>query len=455
MRTLKRLATHHQLAASFALVLCMSLGLSFWLLVQLSQMSVLTAGNTQKLSAAAAQAHATFAGARMFAWIAMGATLTATVMLALWLHAKLVRPVHRAADMARRVASGDLSSHIGMPASGEPGELLSSMQQMNDNLAGMIVKVRAGTESIASHAGQIAAGSMVLFSRTEEQTGLLGTTAAAVGQLSVKLKHNAEHVQQASKLASAAADAALKSGAEVADLVGTMQSIHGSSKRIADIIGVIDAMALQTRILALNASVEAARAGEQGRGFAVVAAEVRTLAQDSALAAKEIRQLIELALDQASAGSMLADKAGHTMLDVVASFKRVNGIIDDVALATSAQLSDVEQVTKAMSTMDQAHQQHANVLNQSVAAAAAMRDQAGNLSRVTAAFILGAEHGVPAPAIHLVSNNLKLIGKPRAARVANAGNHPARAVVTLVPSSRVPRGNSGWAANRNLEWEEF
>jgi methyl-accepting chemotaxis protein len=454
MRYLKRLDTHHKLYASFALLLCMSMGLSLWMLGQLGQMSILTAGNTQKLGATAILAQSGYADARLFAWTAIGVTITFAVMLALWLHAEMVRPVHRAADMARRVAGGDLSSHIGMQAAGETGALLSSMQQMNDNLAGMIVKVRAGTESIAGNAGQIAAGSLALSSRTEEQAGTLQETTASMGQLTVSVRQHAEHIQQASKLALTAAEAAAQGGAVLAEVAGTMMSIHGSSRRIADIVGIIDAIAFQTRILALNASVEAARAGEQGRGFAVVAAEVRTLAQRSALAAKEIKLLIDDTVDRVDAGSMLADKAGQTMQDVVASVKKVSGIISDIAHASSEQSAGIEQVSQALSAMDQATRQNAGLLAQSAGAAAAMRDQAVSLSRVTAAFILGPEHGVKAPAVHLVSNNLNRIAKPRSARTVHPGNS-ARSVVTLVPSSRAPRSNSGWAANRNLEWEEF
>jgi methyl-accepting chemotaxis protein len=268
-------------------------------------------------------------------------------------------------------------------------------------------------------------------------------------QLTATVKQNAEHAHQASKLAVSASEVAVKGGAVVAEVVGTMASINDSSRRIAEIIGVIDAIAFQTNILALNAAVEAARAGEQGRGFAVVASEVRNLAQRSASAAKEIKLLIDDSVDKVSAGTLLADKAGKTMNDVVTSVKRVTDIISEIADASAEQTAGIEQVNQAIAAMDQATQHNASLVEQSAAAAASMRDQAGSLSRATAAFVLGPEHGCPAPAIHLVASNPN--NKVGAARPKPSS---ARAVVALAPVPKTKRSR-GSAVKRDLDWEEF
>jgi methyl-accepting chemotaxis protein len=233
-----------------------------------------------------------------------------------------------------------------------------------------------------------------------------------------------------------------------------MLSIQATSARMADIIGVIDAIAFQSRNLALNASVEAAHAGDAGRGFAVVAAEVRTLAERSALAAQDIKRLVADSVDQVSAGIVLADKVGQTMQGILGGVHRVNGAIGDIAEARAGQCVNIEQLTEVISAVNVATRKNAGLLAQSAAAATSMRDQAGKLSRATAAFILGPEHGAQAPGIHLVSNNPDWIPHPPRASLAHAGSKAARGIVTLVPSPRAPRA-AGWAANRNLEWEEF
>jgi methyl-accepting chemotaxis protein len=451
MSLLRRLDTHHKLYASFALLLCLSVGLSLWMLGQLGQMSALTAGAGHKLGAAAQSG---YAGARLLAWCAIGATLLAAALLALWLRAELARPLQAAAAMARRVAGGDLSSHIGLAAAGDAGQMLDAMQQMNDKLAGMLVKVRGGTESIAGNAGQIAAASMLLSARAEDQAAALEQSAGAIEQLSATVRQNAGHAQQATELALAASDVAARGGSAVAEVVDTMATIKASSRRIGEIIGVIDAIAFQTSILALNAGVEAARAGEHGRGFAVVAAEVRSLAQRSATEAKEIKRLIDDATGQAGAASVLADKAGQTMRDVLASVQQVSAVIGDIAAASAQQSAGVEQVSHAIALMGQATRQSAGVVEQSAAAAAALRDQAGNLSRASAAFVLGPEHGILPPTIHLVASNPHRLRTARADSGPRSRPSPVRAVVALASVPRPARGRLA-AARHDLDWNEF
>ncbi|MFL6657486.1 MAG: methyl-accepting chemotaxis protein, partial [Massilia sp.] len=280
-------------------------------------------------------------------------------------------------------------------------------------------------------------------------------TATSMEQLMATVKQNAEHAHQASKLALSASDVAVKGGAVVAEVVGTMASINDSSRRIAEIIGVIDGIAFQTNILALNAAVEAARAGEQGRGFAVVASEVRNLAQRSAAAAKEIKILIDDSVAQVSAGTLLADKAGKTMDDVVTSVKRVSAIIVEIADASAEQTVGIEQVNVAIAAMDQATQHNAALVEQAAAAAASMRDRAASLSRASGAFVLGAGHAICPPAIHLVASNPNKVSGRRADARVRPTVVPVHSVASraLVPAT--PLRGRGRAAPQDVDWQEF
>ncbi len=440
MRTIRQLDTNLKLYAAFGVLTSLTTLLVLWMLAQLSQMHGLSVkpGRTLNLDAAALQAN--YDLARIGVGIAVTAMIGVAALLALWLKAEMARPIDQAVAMARRVAEGDLSTR-----SGERNVLLRTMQEMNDQLVSMIVRVRSGTESIASGAAEIAGGSMDLSARTEEQAASLEETATSMEQLTATVKQNAEHAHQASKLALSASEVAVKGGAVVAEVVGTMASINDSSTRIAEIIGVIDGIAFQTNILALNAAVEAARAGEQGRGFAVVAAEVRSLAQRSAAAAKEIKSLIDDSVEKVSAGTMLADKAGKTMHEVVASVKRVTEIIGEIADASAEQTVGIEQVNKAIAAMDQATQHNAALVESSAAAAAAMRDQAGGLSRLLGGCALGPEHARPASQLHLAASNPNQSGKPRSEGRTRPNVAPVRAVVVRAGSS----------AARPVDWEEF
>jgi methyl-accepting chemotaxis protein len=287
--------------------------------------------------------------------------------------------------VADRIASGDLGRH----ASGDDapaGSVLESMEAMRESLALIVGQVRAGSQSIASASGEIAQGNHDLSQRTEEQASALEQTAASMEELSQTVRQNAEHAQQADGLARAASDVAVRGGGVVDEVVATMRGINESSRRIADIIGVIDGIAFQTNILALNAAVEAARAGEQGRGFAVVASEVRSLAQRSADAAREIKSLITESVGRVDAGSALVDQAGATMREIVASISRVSDIVGEISTASTEQSNGVAQVDEAVRQMDTTTQQNAALVEQSAAAADSLKSQARELVEAVARF---------------------------------------------------------------------
>lgn len=290
-------------------------------------------------------------------------------------------------DVAKRVAQGDLSPVHGADAA-PSGSVLASMGAMQGQLVGLIGQVRSSADSIATASAQIAEGNNDLSGRTEQQASALEETAASMEELSSTVKQNADNAYQADQLAQSASAVAIDGGAVVSEVVATMKDINESSKRIADIISVIDGIAFQTNILALNAAVEAARAGDQGRGFAVVAAEVRNLAGRSAQAAKEIKDLISASVERVEAGTVLVDKAGATMTEVVGSIKRVTDIMGEISSASKEQSAGVAQIGDAVSQMDQATQQNAALVEESAAAADSMRVQAQQLVEAVAVFKL-------------------------------------------------------------------
>ncbi|MED5612937.1 methyl-accepting chemotaxis protein [Janthinobacterium sp. P210005] len=300
----------------------------------------------------------------------------------------IVRPLRHAVKVARKVAGGDLSEHIRVDSRDEVGQLLQALKDMNASLITIVGEVRGGTHDIAGASGEIAAGNLDLSQRTQAQASSLERTAASMDELTGTVKQNADNARQANQLAQSAAAVAGKGGAVVAQVVDTMSSINASSKKIVDIIGVIDAIAFQTNILALNAAVEAARAGEQGRGFAVVAAEVRTLAQRSAGAAREIKQLIGDSVERVDAGARLVDTAGATMREIVASVHRVTDIMGEISMASGEQLSGIEQVNAAIVQMEQVTQQNAALVEQASSAAASMQQRATLLSGTVGIFKL-------------------------------------------------------------------
>ena len=299
-------------------------------------------------------------------------------------------PLAEAMDVAHRVADGDLKGQATTHASNEFGELLRALDKMRDNLAAIVSEVRSGSDTISSASGQIAAGNMDLSDRCGQQAGSLQETASAMEQLTGTVRQSADSARQANQLASSAAEVAARGRAVVSEVVSTMNEINTSSKKIADIIGVIDGIAFQTNILALNAAVEAARAGEQGRGFAVVAGEVRSLAQRSAEAAKEIKSLIGASVERVDSGSKLVANAGQTMQEIVGSVQRVTNIIGEITAASSEQSDGIGQVNSSVTQLDQMTQQNAALVEESAAAAESLKEQAMKLSQVVGMFKLQA-----------------------------------------------------------------
>lgn len=300
----------------------------------------------------------------------------------------ITKPINIAVQVAQAVAAGNLTSKINNEARDETGILLTALKEMNASLVKIVTEVRTGTETMSVSSGEIADGNMDLSSRTEDQASSLEETASSMEEMTATVRQNAENANQGNKLAALAKDAASKGGAVIASVVATMEEINNSSKKISEIVGVIDGIAFQTNILALNAAVEAARAGEQGRGFAVVASEVRNLAQRSAAAAKEIKTMITESVAKVDSGSTLVDEAGKTMDDVVVSVNRVTSIMSEITNASQEQSIGIEQINQAIMTMDNVTQQNAALVEQSAAAAQSMQEQSTHLAQVVDRFVL-------------------------------------------------------------------
>jgi methyl-accepting chemotaxis protein len=322
-------------------------------------------------------------------WLLVGAMLSSFALAAISMRA-LVRgitePLQQAIGIARRVAAGDLGSRIEIRDGNELGDLLRSLKHMNESLVTIVGSVRESSDNIAIGANQIATGNADLSHRTEQQAGSLQQTASSMEELTATVRNNADAALAAERLAKSASDVAARGGATVATVVATMDGINAASKKIFDIIGVIDGIAFQTNILALNAAVEAARAGEQGRGFAVVAGEVRSLAQRSAQAAREIKALIAASVDKVATGSRQVDEAGRTMEDIVGQVRRVSDLIAEISAATGEQSGGLGQVGDAVSQLDRVTQQNAALVEQSAAAAESLKQQASRLVEAVAAF---------------------------------------------------------------------
>jgi methyl-accepting chemotaxis protein len=331
--------------------------------------------------------------------LALGAFALSLLAAFGWLLVRsITRPLHQAVAVSRAVAAGDLSIEFEASGQSETGQLLIALKAMQGSLSSVVDNVRRNSESVATASAQIAQGNNDLSGRTEEQASALEETAAAMEELGATVKQNAENARQANQLALGANEVAVRGGQVVGEVVETMKGINDSSRRIADIIGVIDGIAFQTNILALNAAVEAARAGEQGRGFAVVASEVRSLAQRSAEAAKEIKSLIGTSVERVEQGTALVDQAGATMAELVGSIKRVTDIMGEISAASTEQSTGVAQVGEAVTQMDQATQQNAALVEESAAAAESLKTQAQQLVQAVAVFKLGAMDIPKAPA---------------------------------------------------------
>jgi methyl-accepting chemotaxis protein len=333
---------------------------------------------------AAAEAHT----ARLILLALGGAGLLCGLVLAVRITRSIVVPLMSAVQVAQAVSAGDLTSRVEVHTSDETGLLMQALKDMNTSLSDIVGNVRLSSDAIATATSQIAAGNLDLSSRTEQQASALEQTTASMHELAGTVKQNFDSGRHANELAESASQVAIKGGAVVAEVVHTMEAINASSRKIADIISVIDGIAFQTNILALNAAVEAARAGEQGRGFAVVASEVRSLAGRSATAAKEIKGLIEASVDNVSKGCTLVEQAGSTMDEIVVSVRRVADIMGEISLASQDQTQGIEQINQAMEQMDQVTQSNAALVEEAAAAAQALEGQAQGLVHVTSVFRL-------------------------------------------------------------------
>jgi methyl-accepting chemotaxis protein len=315
------------------------------------------------------------------------------VALGTWyLQRTICVPLKQVVDVAHAIGEGDLTIRIDTNRQDEIGEVLRSLHHMGESLARMVGEVRSGADSINTASAEIASGNQDLSIRTEQTASNLQAAASSMDQLTGTVKQSADSARQANQLASSAAEVAARGGAVVSQVVSTMDEINTSSKKINDIIGVIDGIAFQTNILALNAAVEAARAGEQGRGFAVVASEVRNLAQRSAQAAKEIKALIGASVDKVESGSKLVADAGETMREIVNSVQRVTDIIGEITAASTEQSDGIGQVNSSVVQLDQMTQQNAALVEQSAAAAESLKDQASKLAQVVSVFKLESHH---------------------------------------------------------------
>ena len=395
-----------------------------------------------------------------------GICLLVGTLLALAIARSITRALgaepHEVSQAVGRVAAGDLSQRVALRA-GDSSSVMASVQRMQASLAQVVGTVRQGSETVAAASAQIASGNRDLSSRTEEQASALEQTAASMEELGSTVAHSSDNASQANQLAQTAASVASQGGAVVAEVVGTMKSISDSSRKIADIIGVIDGIAFQTNILALNAAVEAARAGEQGRGFAVVAGEVRVLAQRSAEAAKEIRRLIQESVERVESGSALVDRAGMTMGEVVTSIQRVSDLMNAISAESSEQSRGVAQIGEAVHQMDQTTQQNAALVEEMSAAADSLRSQADELVQAVAVFQLG-QGASPSPspsstAPRLAPSELKPREDSKTpARTAQALKQPVARPEAAKPQalSRPARQPAATAsAGGQDEWESF
>ena len=393
-------------------------------------------------------AQVTYSQARVWIIGMLGAAIIIAGLLSVWVTRMVTGQLGGEPDdviaITNAVAEGNLTLAIPIK-SGDQTSILAAMARMQTSLTGIVSTVRSGTDTIATASGQIAAGNQDLSSRTEEQASSLEETAASMEELTSTVKQNADNARQANQLAVSASSVAVKGGSVVAQVVDTMGAINTSSKKIVDIIGVIDGIAFQTNILALNAAVEAARAGEQGRGFAVVAAEVRNLAQRSAAAAKEIKTLIGDSVDKVEEGSKQVAEAGKTMDEIVGSVKRVTDIMAEIEAASREQTAGIEQINQAITQMDQVTQQNAALVEEAAAAAASLQEQASGLSQVVSIFKLGNEQAAPQRTAAFI--------KPRA-----APQQPPRAKTGLAAPQRKPAAPAAPAselASAGGNWETF
>lgn len=392
------------------------------------------------------ESQAEYKQVRMVSIIMIVLGLTAGMSVGIWLVRGISGPLSYAVDIAKGIAAGDLTQQIEVDSTNETGQLLEALKDMNRSLVQTVSEVRMSTDTIATASSEIAAGNLDLSSRTEQQAASLEETASSMEELTSTVRQNADNAKQANQMVVSASDYAVKGGQVVSQMVGTMGSIKESSRKIVDIIGVIDGIAFQTNILALNAAVEAARAGEQGRGFAVVASEVRSLAQRSAAAAKEIKELIGDSVEKVDAGGRLVDETGQTMEQIVTAVKQVADIMSEIAAASAEQSSGIEQVNTAITQMDEVTQQNAALVEEAAAASSSMQDQAANLAATVAVFKLA----------HGAQSGMLVRPKPVAAATQKS-SVSAKPVQKSLPHQTSGRKTSARAsaASQDNDWEEF
>ncbi|MBO9536684.1 methyl-accepting chemotaxis protein [Herbaspirillum sp.] len=391
--------------------------------------------------------------------VVIAATIVAGLAVALVMGVLLVRaisrPLEKAVRLAQGVAAGDLTQEIEVRSQDETGQLMQALRDMNSNLRKIVGEVRMSTDTINTASAEIASGNLDLSSRTEQQAGSLEETASAMEELTSTVKQNADNARQANQLAASASDVALRGGDVVKQVVDTMSSINESSRKIVDIISVIDGIAFQTNILALNAAVEAARAGEQGRGFAVVASEVRSLAQRSAAAAKEIKGLIDDSVEKVGNGSALVAQAGETMEEVVASVRRVTDVMGEITSASQEQSTGIEEVNRAITQMDETTQQNAALVEQAAAAAQSLQEQAGRLLGAVGVFRLDGAQEVRThvAAVADTASAPAVKAAPKPAALARA--KPLAAPKAVAAKAEAPKVAAARLATDDGDWEQF
>ena len=414
-----------------------------------------------QMDASANDAHGAVASMKLMLTIAMAFALVAAVLMALWIIRAITGPINQAVGIARAVADGDLSQQFEASGNSETALLLMALKDMQTSLSRVVANVRQGSEGVSTASAEIASGNHDLSARTESQASALEQTAASMEQLSATVKQNADSARQANQLAASASTVAVKGGEVVAQVVDTMKGINDASRKIADIISVIDGIAFQTNILALNAAVEAARAGEQGRGFAVVASEVRSLAGRSAEAAKEIKTLINASVERVEQGTALVDQAGSTMTEVVSSIRRVTDLMGEISAASNEQSLGVSQVGEAVTQMDQVTQQNAALVEEMAAAASGLQSQAQDLVKVVAVFKLignDSQHSVNLrpTAVRAVPRPPTAAPRKLAVPVRQLGHKSAAALVKSAAPPPAPKVLAKAAPKvADEEWETF
>ena len=394
-----------------------------------------------------------------------GLTLVAlgiALLISVFITRSITAPVSQAVEIATSVSQGNLSTSIEVHGTDETGQLLTALKNMQTELVRLVRHVRQSSNTVANASAEIAQGNQDLSARTSSQASTLEETAATMEELSSQVKNNADNARQANQMAASASSVAARGGEVVGRVVDTMKEINESSRKIADIIGVIDSIAFQTNILALNAAVEAARAGEQGRGFAVVASEVRSLAGRSAAAAKEIKTLINTSVERVEHGAALVDDAGTTMTEVVSSIRRVSDLVGEISSASDEQAAGAAQIGEAVTEMDQVTQQNAALVEEMAAAASSLKGQAHDLVEVVSVFELDAQSAINA---NLKPHTVASMGSAGATQVdykSNTKLSPSRTSIQLKPpapkAASLPKLTStsqSKSSGNNNEWESF